>query len=1225
MEALIVINNCLEMANFINLFLSMAAYLSNSSDNNQYPSWLSSNTKPSRIKSNVTIKTNTKTMHQSSKAATVSANYFYLKQSMNDDVYNYRLSEINNIVFNIFNQIQGHGNESGGPKKLVYQKQLKYCSSNFYYCNFMQQWKQETGALKNNQDFYDDVYEIIVYMLFATLAEVIPLALGYVWKLTSFYWCRLQLFFYCCQRSVRSLFLKEQLQHQYAIAVYYVCVIQNLSNITIINKQHLNLMRQKQLKKILFQTRKILVVSDVTFGITIEFKYKPTIPNITKVTIAPKYKKFGQQYILILTLMFRTSGASTYIRIQDCPHLVFTIKTCKSRGDRKLYQRIENFLMEVLNTLRSQKLARKKCISVTYFSTPFVNLRQKSIATTANSSIVLKLRKRQKICPYTIIKLDLGCCCWGFYCLYFCNNCKKLLWCQRFVYTFLRCIYCYYIALSLHCCSYCICYYYTHWTTGHLFILPSESFNWIISEPQKHCYMNYQKLPGISNTDLLLPKTMDMGIYKYNIQHLDNSLCIFSFEYIFVYYVKQRGQRLWCNAANILQTKAEATVNDHLLINKKNRFVQYVRCSLLYLGKYIFHKLINLMEFISRLINSKLRKKLFVSGSQAIVIKITRNQQKQHFHILCITYDQQFKINNLCRFFCNNWKRHRRRRRRRRRQRITKCEQRKVQHVTLQLSQKCHSKDHLLPSSDISKIMTSSMTFWLMILRRRTTGSISTLMQIGNPYIALNERTDKELVNPPSATTLTLDVTTTTNTTTMTLHGTIMPSTGRINRSRARPNLVWLFIGLVWFECQKCVNCSINRNSQSEHPTQAQTQVNTRSALHTSSKESLNGLSSSADNYHQQKSLPHKVPPSRISSKLVLHTRLNKTKNPLMQDIVTVATFSTPSFKFNIKEENTNANFKSICSDQNVSLNIRASSITEGTNNCNMRSQNVDSIVMTERVNHDWLESYIKGDAFPHSLDEEENKSPSDRARLESIKKQILTKLGLKQRPNIWKPLPKQFIWDTIYRADGITSVISDFDFNDARERKVISINKKVPFHLAGSRKEEYKIGMEKYYTNYINRNREYKHSISRARSRSFIFGRSGEGVARTSNSRFYQRTQSNSHSTNQTPFYTAVAVGNRNYNLRNTQFDKPNKINDGKIRINVTYLSESNINEEFVEVQLAKRNEFYDHSYSNIKNYEGYMHRVQKNPAFAEIYENEDSFGDAQEIITFAERVKKK
>lgn len=43
----------------------------------------------------------------------------------------------------------------------------------------------------------------------------------------------------------------------------------------------------------------------------------------------------------------------------------------------------------------------------------------------------------------------------------------------------------------------------------------------------------------------------------------------------------------------------------------------------------------------------------------------------------------------------------------------------------------------------------------------------------------------------------------------------------------------------------------------------------------------------------------------------------------------------------------------------------------------------------------------------------------SDQIRLESIKRQILTKLGLTQKPNVSQPMPKQFIWETLYRAEG--------------------------------------------------------------------------------------------------------------------------------------------------------------------------------------------------------------
>ncbi|XP_037926020.1 uncharacterized protein DDB_G0283357 isoform X2 [Hermetia illucens] len=42
----------------------------------------------------------------------------------------------------------------------------------------------------------------------------------------------------------------------------------------------------------------------------------------------------------------------------------------------------------------------------------------------------------------------------------------------------------------------------------------------------------------------------------------------------------------------------------------------------------------------------------------------------------------------------------------------------------------------------------------------------------------------------------------------------------------------------------------------------------------------------------------------------------------------------------------------------------------------------------------------------------------SDQIRLESIKHQILSKLGLKSKPNVTQTLPKQFIMETIYRAE---------------------------------------------------------------------------------------------------------------------------------------------------------------------------------------------------------------
>ncbi|KPU75316.1 uncharacterized protein Dana_GF26751 [Drosophila ananassae] len=62
--------------------------------------------------------------------------------------------------------------------------------------------------------------------------------------------------------------------------------------------------------------------------------------------------------------------------------------------------------------------------------------------------------------------------------------------------------------------------------------------------------------------------------------------------------------------------------------------------------------------------------------------------------------------------------------------------------------------------------------------------------------------------------------------------------------------------------------------------------------------------------------------------------------------------------------------------------------------------------------------------------------SPGDLVRLESIKRQILTKLGLTHKPNVSNPLPKQFIWETIYRADGDRIINNAFESSSSNFRK---------------------------------------------------------------------------------------------------------------------------------------------------------------------------------------------
>jgi inhibin beta len=42
----------------------------------------------------------------------------------------------------------------------------------------------------------------------------------------------------------------------------------------------------------------------------------------------------------------------------------------------------------------------------------------------------------------------------------------------------------------------------------------------------------------------------------------------------------------------------------------------------------------------------------------------------------------------------------------------------------------------------------------------------------------------------------------------------------------------------------------------------------------------------------------------------------------------------------------------------------------------------------------------------------------SDEIRLETIKRQILSKLGLKEKPNVTSPVPREVIMETLYRAE---------------------------------------------------------------------------------------------------------------------------------------------------------------------------------------------------------------
>ena len=64
------------------------------------------------------------------------------------------------------------------------------------------------------------------------------------------------------------------------------------------------------------------------------------------------------------------------------------------------------------------------------------------------------------------------------------------------------------------------------------------------------------------------------------------------------------------------------------------------------------------------------------------------------------------------------------------------------------------------------------------------------------------------------------------------------------------------------------------------------------------------------------------------------------------------------------------------------------------------------------------------GDSCPNCVlpEQKREKAPqqqtSDEIRLETIKRQILSKLGLKEKPNVTSPVPREVIMETLNRAD---------------------------------------------------------------------------------------------------------------------------------------------------------------------------------------------------------------
>ncbi|XP_039967817.1 uncharacterized protein LOC120779536 isoform X3 [Bactrocera tryoni] len=837
-----------------------------------------------------------------------------------------------------------------------------------------------------------------------------------------------------------------------------------------------------------------------------------------------------------------------------------------------------------------------------------------------------------KECLQAIIKFDLCCCCWCFYCYRrnsiservsngFCNKWYRCYpWYRRqYAYKFPHCIYCYYYlhcyySLNQYCCYYC----YSKFFIKSVMYPCNCSSNKSNHDFRQYCPNTKRKEKKTKEQRVLQQLKCFRNFFRP--QYPTNTNCISStLSALYfchrIYWFQNRQNccshitkaNTLVNAMNSVKTACAETIS-----NKKIDFFNSIRSTAIYLGKCVHNELIKLEDYIRRHIVLVLQIKISIPRSTALAIKVTRDQlHQQQQQMVNIAHDQQLKMNYLCKIFCNNWKRHRRRKRRRRRRRMNKQEQQQHQSVRLQqqhinneketlLSGMNNSRLHILDFNACKAIATNVPVH--MILSKAPTVTMLAAMRFTNTKIALTDGNRKDVISPSQTPALISSPSLTTTAST------------RLNRSRSRPNLVWLFIGLVWFEGPKYVNCGMQSSSQSSQ-SNPQSQSQPQTATHTA-EATLEPLPTSVLLSQRQQ---HKIPPPRITSNLLLltpnHKQIFKGSMSFIQkgSIAEIA----DTAKYKIKQGTKSSLNSKVMHIDNCLLPPRRASITATKTKGKLsRSYDNDPIMLTDRKRYNWLEPGVNVEA--NFLDEEAHSAHSDHARLESIKRQILTKLGLKQKPNVSHPLPKQFIWDTIYRADGIRSVVSDFDFGENGSHRMELMSEE------NSTKETRRSHSAKAndITNLLHN------------SRGFHDGEFANTIGSV-----------------------AEKVFNVSYNdyLHHARFDESKILNDSKITNNFTYLMHIskpkpnknflgvdepgysdiyiyNDKDDLLETETDELNHKVNHgihnageAYSYAENENGYSLHHRKYPLSADQNKNEgdDFLGDTQELIIFAEKGK--
>lgn len=584
-------------------------------------------------------------------------------------------------------------------------------------------------------------------------------------------------------------------------------------------------------------------------------------------------------------------------------------------------------------------------------------------------------------CLHAIIKFDLCCCCWCFYCYRrserVSNGCSDDCYrcCSRHrrqcAFKSLQCIYCYYFHCyyflnQCYCCCCCskprttsLMYPYSCLSNESNYHLPKYCFNAQQNEKET-------KQPRVAQQLKYFRKFFRPQVQK-NASYICSTLsALYSCHTIYWFQNSQHccsqitKANTLINTMNLVKTACAKTIS-----NKKTDFINSICCSAIYFGKCLYYKLINLADYLRRHMTAVIQVKISVPLSTVLVIKVTRDQQQQQQQMVNIAHDQQLKMNNLCKIFCNNWKRHRRRRRRRRRRRMNKQEQQQHQSVQLQQQHLNNEKETVLSSINNPRLHILNFNAYKaiatnvpvhMILSKALTASMLAAMRLANTKFTLTDGNRKDVIGPLQTPTLNSSPPSTTT-----------ASITRFNRSRSRPNLVWLFIGLVWFEGPKYVNCTIHSSSQSTQST-PQTQSQTQTVTETT-QTTLQPFSTSTLLSQRQQ---HKMEPSRITSNLRLLTpnykQILKGSMSFMQRRSTSTIADTAAYKTK-QGGKSNLDGEGIHIGNCLSSRRRASVIAIKPNGKHTRSYDIDPIVIADRKRYDWLEPEVKAEA--DFLDEE--------------------------------------------------------------------------------------------------------------------------------------------------------------------------------------------------------------------------------------------------------------